>query len=157
VAGRPTPEGLVKLGSFEEWCEIVGGILAFSGIEGFLSTWADDREASDTETPQWAAFLSELLKVTTGNANSTAQMEALMRGEPEHGVPGARELVEALPDDLAGAFRDQHRSFTRVLGKAFSSVKGRRFSEAGLRIVTSGEQHKVARWRVTDDQNEGNR
>lgn len=147
VAGRPTSD-TPRLGSFEQWCEVAGGILAFSGVEGFLSTWADDREASDTETPQWLGFLSAVLDATHGNANSAAELESLIRSD--------EQLAAALPDEVADAYRDPRRSFTRTLGNAFKAIKGRRFDEHGLRVIEAGEIRRAIRWRVTrDDHNRG--
>jgi hypothetical protein len=34
--GRPKPKKVRSLGSFETWCNVVGGILELAGVEGFL-------------------------------------------------------------------------------------------------------------------------
>src|SRR5262249_2375627 len=58
AAGQPAPEEKPpKLGGFEEWVRILGGILAFSGLGSFLSNQEDIYNCVDDEGPQWTAFL----------------------------------------------------------------------------------------------------
>lgn len=46
VAGCPKPTSPI-IGSFEEWCRIVGGILEFAGISGFLGNLDELYKESD--------------------------------------------------------------------------------------------------------------
>ena len=56
AAGRPP--GQLRLGMFEQWSEVIGGILATSGVPGFLTNLEDFYEASDAEGATWRAFLA---------------------------------------------------------------------------------------------------
>jgi hypothetical protein len=56
VAGCPKPN-IPKLGSFESWCDTVGGILQFAGITDFLGNQENMYELSDVEGQEWEMFL----------------------------------------------------------------------------------------------------
>jgi hypothetical protein len=59
AAGKPKAEGIPRLGSFESWAEIVGGVLAFAGIEGFLGNLEELYSKADEGNAEWEAFLKE--------------------------------------------------------------------------------------------------
>jgi hypothetical protein len=46
-----------RLGSFESWSAILGGILEINGIPGFLANLDELYEASDIEGAEWRAFI----------------------------------------------------------------------------------------------------
>lgn len=48
--GQPEPSDLPAVGGFEEWRDIIGGILQSAGINGFLSNMSDFRADADDET-----------------------------------------------------------------------------------------------------------
>jgi hypothetical protein len=56
VAGCPKPN-TPKLGSFESWCDTIGGILQFAGITDFLGNQEKMYELSDVEGQEWEMFL----------------------------------------------------------------------------------------------------
>jgi hypothetical protein len=47
-----------RLGSFEAWAEIVGGMVAFAGIPGFLGNLEALYEKADEGGAEWEGFLS---------------------------------------------------------------------------------------------------
>ena len=47
------------LGSFEDWSQIIGGILAAAQIEGFLSNAESFRERADPDAKNWRRFIEE--------------------------------------------------------------------------------------------------
>jgi hypothetical protein len=55
AAGRP-PSSL-SLGSFEEWAHVIGGVLEFAGVPGFLGNLDDLYESSDAEGAVWRSFV----------------------------------------------------------------------------------------------------
>jgi putative DNA primase/helicase len=57
AAGRPTSS--VRLGSYESWSDVIGGILGNAGIDGFLGNLEDFYGASDSETEALMSFLTE--------------------------------------------------------------------------------------------------
>jgi len=56
VAGCPEPT-VKPVGSYEDWTVIIGGILQFAGIDGFLANSADMYEQAETESSQWEGLL----------------------------------------------------------------------------------------------------
>ena len=56
--GRPLAKNAPVMGSFEEWVEIMAGILECAGIEGFLGNAMSFREDADDETTALRAFIS---------------------------------------------------------------------------------------------------
>src|SRR4029434_2922310 len=54
AAGKP--EGEIVLGMFEDWSQVMGGILSVAGIPGFLANLHEFYDESDTEGTAWRAF-----------------------------------------------------------------------------------------------------
>jgi hypothetical protein len=54
AAGRP--EHHIRLGSFERWSSVVGGIIQAAGIPGFLESLDEMYDASDKEGQEWRSF-----------------------------------------------------------------------------------------------------
>jgi len=52
------PPGSQTLGSFEQWSEVMGGILETADIPGFLEDAIAFYESADTEGAEWRAFVS---------------------------------------------------------------------------------------------------
>jgi hypothetical protein len=50
------PEYHIRLGSFERWSSVVGGIIQAAGIPGFLESLDELYDASDKEGQEWRAF-----------------------------------------------------------------------------------------------------
>ena len=56
AAGRP--RGTRTIGSYENWAQVLGGVLEVAGIEGFLGNLDEMMEASDGEGAVWRSFVS---------------------------------------------------------------------------------------------------
>jgi hypothetical protein len=54
-SGKPIFSGR-KLGSFEEWSRVVGGVLETAGVQGFLGNVQELRAAADADEYAWADF-----------------------------------------------------------------------------------------------------
>ncbi|MDR3163956.1 MAG: hypothetical protein LBU13_00090, partial [Synergistaceae bacterium] len=62
MAGRPEG-GNTTLGSFESWCEIVGGILEYAGLNGFLDNLQEmyrDTADGEDDAEQWAEWMDAI-------------------------------------------------------------------------------------------------
>ena len=93
AAGAPSPDNaLPKLGGFEEWRHIVGGILQYAGVTGFLSNLEELYAQSDDDAPAWEAFLM---------AWHEAIKEPLTVADLTERIKGSEELRAALPGFLA--------------------------------------------------------
>jgi hypothetical protein len=52
AAGKPEPT-CRRLGSYEDWTRVIGGILHHAGIEGFLTNRLDFQKAEERENEKW--------------------------------------------------------------------------------------------------------
>ena len=141
AAGRPVPDSVIRLPSFESWCTVVGGILEYAGIPGFLANFDQMFDEADPGEAQWEHFLATLYSgfrdapITSRHLLDTIKMQPVVR--------------DALPDDLVEAVRKES---PQILGMELRKVAGRRYGDSGLRIVQLKESRtKVWLWRVTRD------
>lgn len=141
VAGEPEPKDLPKLGSFEAWVRVVGGILSHAGYEGFLSNQSAMYDANDIDTPQWENFLFAWHNAWGESPVAVATVAMRLEHDPD--------LVDALPDYLAEAYLDRQKSFVRVLGRALSSKKDTRYP-SGLSVVMGSIERRAIQWKVVD-------
>jgi len=142
--GKPKAD-VPELGSFEEWCLTLAGILAHAGLTEFLGNLAELWERADMEGAEWAGFLVALQEVfgeegfTVGDIcrAATSTVPSLVGAFP------ARAVEKSVPDH-------------RRLGHALRAVDGKRFAYMGadgekeIRVERRGEDPstKTARWRV---------
>ncbi len=152
VQGRPEPKTARPLGSFESWCNTVGGMLALAGVEGFLGNADAMFEQADSEAVQWESFLLTLADLFDGEpfrvTDVVERLEARALAIPNAGE--SKRLREALPDFLAEAADRTGGFFQRRLGKCFAERVGRRFGESQVFLERADEDRKakVQRWRV---------
>ena len=55
TSGQPKAD-VPTLGSFEEWAETIGSVMAFAGVDGFLGNLEQTQVVQDEDSQQWAAF-----------------------------------------------------------------------------------------------------
>jgi len=124
TAGRPA--GPRKLGGFESWAAVIGGILEVAGIEGFLDNLAAHRAESDRESQVWRAFVRDWWGQFRGEDVSAGDL-----------LPLGIELDLGDGDD---------RSRTTRLGKKLSEHEGQVFGEWTIKkgAIVRGRQH----WRL---------
>ena len=140
AAGRPAPS-CPRLGSYEAWRTVVGGVLEHAGVGGFLAN-AQDR-IDDPDVGEWGVFV-EALAAELGQQFTAADVAAAITGHPVTW----RDLV---PSVLAG--KAARPDFTKSIGEAFNMRRGRRWDDTGLRLERAGEsRRKVALWSVVLDE-----
>jgi hypothetical protein len=134
-AGQPAAHS-PSLGSFEEWSRIIGGILEFAGVDGFLGN-LEDLYQNDPSEQQWEAFLWAIHVHFESRQFTARQLSQAM--EMKTG-----ELYAALPDEL-----DRKDMSNKSLGRALLRKVDRRYGHKGLRLEKAGEdRNKVALWRL---------
>jgi len=158
AAGQPrasTP----PVGSFEHWTEVVGGILQYAGVDGFLTNSETLFEQSDTERSDWETFLEALEDMFTGAAFTIAELwERLNEKTYEELIrrsvltDRAEELRATIPADLTRSM-DREGQFKQRVGFAFNGKRGQRFGKRQLRVerAPSDSHAKVARWRIASN------
>jgi hypothetical protein len=140
VAGQPSA-AIPVLGSFEEWCRIIGGILDFAGIEGFLANLDELYKQSDPFMAAWEAFLAGLLEQMPKAGFKTADVVDRLRAD-------GNCLRACLPEDLGDI--DPLASFQRRLGNAFRKRVDRRYGLRNLYLVRVGSNMGVSVWGVRE-------
>jgi putative DNA primase/helicase len=121
--GRPT--GGASLGRFEQWADILGGILKVAGVRGFLSNANDLYAEADDETRPWREFVNAWWQE---HQDKPVGVEALFK------VANGHELLGEVLGD--GGDRSQRTK----LGRAMGQMKDRIID--GVRIVSIGVDHR---------------
>lgn len=161
AAGQPKAPGLPNLGSFEEWRRIVGGILGFAGVRGFLANLRELYEEADPDAAAWRAFLEAWRDVYGSDPVTTKQVadviDAAIKGADQGSLLAEEEapreaLAEALPEFLR---QDNGRVNRRSMGKQLDKVAGRRYPPDNIRLEREAGDSNThrARWRVVADRN----
>jgi hypothetical protein len=135
-AGRPMSDQ--RLGSFERWSAVIGGILDVAGIRGFLGSLEDLYESADAEGQMWREFTFQWWEAFADKPLKVAELNDFCQ---------SHSLMDAVRGD--GSFRSQE---TR-LGFALSRARDRVFG--GLRItrVMKHGKHKGGACYALDHQN----
>jgi hypothetical protein len=134
--GRPSWTGL-PLGSFESWCDVVGGALTAAGIEGFLDNRNDLYRQADTETEEWRAFLASWWGAFGANPVKAAQLLALTQQD---------HLLLSLFATARDVATD--RSLVTRLGAALTARRDRRYGPYFIRHVGQDGHAKGAVYRL---------
>jgi len=136
VAGMPEAQGLPNLGGYEAYSRIVGGVLAYMGVNGFLANLDAMYNETDTETPQWEGFLQTWHDVLGDKAVTAVELISHIHDNAE--------LRAALPDSIADT---EARNYIRRIGNALASKKAVQFMN-GLSVIKTDRGRYGAIWRV---------
>ena len=124
AAGKPLWEEQV-LGSYEDWSAVMGGILAVSGVEGFLSNMEVSYESYE---PEWAAFVQRWWEKF---------------GDRRRGVGELFDIAVDSGIEMAGE-TDHARKVS--LGKRLTERRDQVIGE--YRIQRAGEAQRAALWKL---------
>lgn len=122
-AGRPRSSR--RLGSFEQWTDVIGGILETAGIPGFLGNLHELYETADVEGETWREFVRVWWDTHREAPKKVSELNDLCE---------ERELLLSVRGDKSP------RSQQTRLGKALMNKRDRVFS--GVRIVRLGSKGK---------------
>jgi hypothetical protein len=141
AAGKPLDPA--RLGSFERWSSVIGGILHVAGVPGFLANLDQLYEAADVEGQAWREFTAAWWQTFKGEPKKVSELNQFCED---------RELMLRLRGD--GSARSQQIR----LGNALGNCRDRSFD--GLRVERTGgaTKHKgVAMYALTpaDSENWG--
>ena len=142
LADMPEAPNLPNVGGYEPYCRVVGGVLYFMGVEGFLANLNAMYDETDTETPQWEAFL-EAWHETVGDKPATA-------GELISYLNASAELRAALPDSIADT---ESKTYSVRLGQKLGKKNGVRYPSGSV-LIKAGEKKRAVMWKVVRIQNE---
>lgn len=128
AAGRP--RATVAMGSFEPWCDVVGGILAHAGVPGFLGNREALRSSADPMREEWAELVARW-KTKFGVSRHVTTTEVLALTEAVRN--GDHEVRPALLQRLFIKASDSNGR-TVVLGRHLRARVDQVF--AGTKIVS---------------------
>jgi hypothetical protein len=159
-AGKPAPsDTVVRMGGFEQWRDVIGGILEYAGIPGFLGNVSEMYDLMDTEIIQWDRFFRVWCDVVGNKSlpvkdlllshlHTTHSYEILNeKGEPS-GEWETLTLMDVLPDQFLDV-TDKRGSFTRMMGNALSKRRDRKYP-SGVKLVQDGLYNRAVRWKVIE-------
>lgn len=129
------PRAKVRVGSFEDWAAIVGGILEASGISGFLENRKALTERSDTEIKEWRAFIAvwwEKYQTESVSASTLRQM--------------------AFDNDLLGSILGDNteRSQKIRMGRALQKMQDRVLDRWRIELGKLDTDRKINMWRLVE-------
>jgi len=136
AAGRPL--GKQRLGGYEEWSELMGGILGEAGIDGFLANLDQLYEEADQAGQKWREFTTAWWTEFQDAEKQVAELNAFC------------ERLGLIPEVRGdGTTRSQEVR----LGKALSNCRDRRFGSLRIEKVAPESKHKgVTYYHLADNE-----
>lgn len=170
AAGCPIDKNIPSLGTFTGWARMVGSILSFAGIKGFLQNLDKLYDEMDEENAQWAIFL-QAWKDTFGNqaifikelVAALTEEEKEVKQEPLEGLDknstGGDEkstggcLADSLPDSLQNTLRsipkEKQKNFNVSLSKQLEKRVDTCFGENNLSLKKERDKDRnTTKWSV---------
>jgi len=144
--GKPA-SGVAPIGMFEEWTEVIGGVLEAAGIQDFLANRGELYERTSDAGGDWSAFLLAWSEHYGESAKTTKELARDLYATDNKDI---EKLRAALPEEFPSI--DPNRPDTRLsrrLGNAFQAREGKRFGAKGLHLVRDGKTGGSVRWCVT--------
>jgi hypothetical protein len=167
AAGRPQADDVI-LGGYEEWVNIIGGILKAVGISGFLENATELYEQLDIERQAWVDFFGVWAETysaydpdsNTWGAYAETDSGARVWQEKESGEPvGTKELFpfashfDDNPNEGMGILdaylgKGKERARKVNLGRQLQKRKGRIFGGYKLEILAT-KRKRTALYQLT--------
>jgi len=123
AAGQPLHS--TRLGSFERWSGVMGGVLAVAGVPGFLGNLNELYESADTDGQMWREFTGAWWETYHDEPKKVADLNQFCE---------ERDLMNSVRGE--GSARSQQ---TR-LGKALGVKRDRVFNGLAIKRITQGEK-----------------
>ena len=132
AAGKP--RGTKTIGSYENWAQVIGGVLETAGIPGFLTNLEDMMAASDSEGAGWSAFIAAWWdRFGTADVAAADLFDVASFCDPGPPISGHTE-------------RAQKTAF----GMALTKMRDRVFNigHASVRLRSAGTYRRAAKWKL---------
>ena len=133
AAGRPRSSA--RLGMFEEWAAVMGGVLEVAGVPGFLANLDEFYEASDAEGDVWRALIGRWRERFGGQATTAGKLIELVNSSTTDMEPLDLRLGD-------GNDRSQRTRFGTLIRQKRDQVI------AGYRVEAAGTLQGAALWRL---------
>jgi putative DNA primase/helicase len=138
AGGKPSVK-TPKIGGFEPWTRTIGGMLAYTGVEGFLGNLESLYDMIDEDAQQWAAFFAAWYEHLGEQFVKTAELSQSIEEFPT--------LREAKPD--AVKFNPEKKDESnKSLGEGLRKKAFRVYGGLRLERDDTNKKAKVKSWRV---------
>jgi putative DNA primase/helicase len=128
------PRGTHTIGSYENWAQVLGGVLQVAGIDGFLGNLDEMMAASDTEGAAWSGFVRAWWnRFGTAAVGSGDLYPIACTCEPSVPIGGATEHARRI-----------------AFGRAIGGMRDRIFylGSVRVRIQKAGVAHNSGQWHL---------
>jgi hypothetical protein len=169
AGATPANEQIPIMGSFEEWRNIIGGIMQFINCNSVLSNSSEVIENIDIDSPAWDLFINTLferiadwdkkdrtmrgsvfskVKSTNEVLFTTHDVLDILEYEKDPNRVGDKiPLIDTLPDSISDGYANA-KNANRVIGIRLRSQLGRIFSN-GLKLEkTDIMTDNKTQWRI---------
>ena len=132
AAGKP--RGKKTIGSYENWAQIVGGVLETAGIPGFLGNLEEMMAASDSEGAGWSAFIAAWWdRFGTAEVAGADLFDVATFCDPAPPISGHTERAQKTAFGM---------SLTKMRDRVFS------VGDAKVRMRSAGTYRRAAKWKL---------
>jgi hypothetical protein len=148
LSGSPEwtrPEGVKLLGGFESWCNVIGGILDYAGIPGFMLNQQTMYAEVDTDTPEIEAFFTKWYELYGDSPITIGEICIQLESDADVGAT-EDTLLAVLPQSMGDTTIGTQR-FKVKLGIEIARNNQRIFP-SGLMIQKAGEVKRAVKWQV---------
>jgi hypothetical protein len=146
------------MGTFSHWVSTIGSILAYVGVEGFLSNQNQFYEEADETSAQWETFLQAWHDTFGSNWVKISNMVDLLNEQLANSSNQDQttvDLADALPERLQIVLKEKPTSFKIRLGQELKKHADECFGESNLRLEQGKKDRKrTALWRVASNNTE---
>lgn len=142
--GKQTAD-VPTLGSFDGWASVVGSVLAFAGIDGFLGNLEQTQTYQDEETEQWTAFFAAWWDYFADGKVTVNDLARLMLPRKDDDLPSP-PIWENLPEPLLVNRDRGEGSLRRSIGRNLSRLTGRIFEHRKLTDAGRDRLRNVRAW-----------
>jgi hypothetical protein len=145
AAGKPLDDSLPRLGGFEDWVHVIGGIFRYAGIDGFLGNIENVYQTAENGT--WETFIEAISSAFKCSEDFTVadivDMITLAHNDDEIPETG-RDLLNSLPDMVD---RDP-RKVSRSLGHALNTKNEVKWHNGLVIFKTNARRHGAVIWKI---------
>jgi primase-polymerase (primpol)-like protein len=137
-AGRPKGNGKI-IGSFEDWVEVVGGILEFAGLNEFLGNLDKVYENLNAGNNEWSQFFRAWFEIHKDKAMKSADVYLALQ---------SNELSDYAPNILSTKLIGIRSKDIQAIGIVLKKQVDVIFSE-GLKLIQEEDKHAGSKvWKV---------
>lgn len=146
IAGRPSG-CKATIGGFEEWVEVVGGILGFSGVKGFLGNLNRLYEDLDNSTDEWQDFFAAWH--ADHGSQEMLSADIVIDIENQYTAIG-KNVTSEIAQKIKFKATGNAKILAKILRKKINVVY-----QNGLKLEQTTDSHsKTRKWRVIKAENQ---